>query len=50
MKQYMEQQGLIQISDTGAVERLIDEVIAANSKQLKEYCSGKTKLQGFFVG
>jgi aspartyl-tRNA(Asn)/glutamyl-tRNA(Gln) amidotransferase subunit B len=50
VKDYMERRGLILISDTGMVERMIDEVLAANPKQLRQYCSGKTKLQGFFVG
>jgi aspartyl-tRNA(Asn)/glutamyl-tRNA(Gln) amidotransferase subunit B len=43
-------QGLRQITDTGAIEGVIDSVIAANPKQLAEYRSGKDKLFGFFVG
>jgi aspartyl-tRNA(Asn)/glutamyl-tRNA(Gln) amidotransferase subunit B len=39
-----------QISDAGAIERLIDEVIAANPKQVEQYRAGKTTLAGFFVG
>ncbi|MDE2138063.1 MAG: Asp-tRNA(Asn)/Glu-tRNA(Gln) amidotransferase subunit GatB [Gammaproteobacteria bacterium] len=46
----IEQQGLRQITDSGEIERLIDEVMAANPKQLAEYRSGKDKLFGFFVG
>jgi aspartyl-tRNA(Asn)/glutamyl-tRNA(Gln) amidotransferase subunit B len=46
----IEAKGLKQITDTGAIERLIDEVMAANPKQLAEYRSGKDKLFGFFVG
>src|SRR5687767_6870034 len=46
----IEAKGLKQITDTGAIERLIDEVMAANPKQLGEYRSGKDKLFGFFVG
>jgi aspartyl-tRNA(Asn)/glutamyl-tRNA(Gln) amidotransferase subunit B len=42
--------GLKQITDTGAIEKVIDEVIAANPKQLADYRSGKDKLFGFFVG
>jgi aspartyl-tRNA(Asn)/glutamyl-tRNA(Gln) amidotransferase subunit B len=42
--------GLKQITDTGAIEKLIDDIIAANPKQLAEYRSGKDKLFGFFVG
>jgi aspartyl-tRNA(Asn)/glutamyl-tRNA(Gln) amidotransferase subunit B len=46
----IEAKGLKQITDTGAIEKVIDEVIAANPRQLAEYRSGKDKLFGFFVG
>ncbi|HSN70699.1 MAG TPA: Asp-tRNA(Asn)/Glu-tRNA(Gln) amidotransferase subunit GatB [Steroidobacteraceae bacterium] len=46
----IEAKGLKQITDAGAIERVIDEVIAANPKQLADYRSGKDKLFGFFVG
>ena len=46
----IEEQGLEQITDSGAIERVIDEVIAANPKQLADYRGGKDKLFGFFVG
>jgi aspartyl-tRNA(Asn)/glutamyl-tRNA(Gln) amidotransferase subunit B len=46
----IEAKGLRQITDTGAIERVIDEVMAANPKQLADYRSGKDKLFGFFVG
>jgi aspartyl-tRNA(Asn)/glutamyl-tRNA(Gln) amidotransferase subunit B len=46
----IEAQGLKQITDSGAIEGVIDSVIAANPKQLAEYRSGKDKLFGFFVG
>ncbi|MGZ4812302.1 MAG: Asp-tRNA(Asn)/Glu-tRNA(Gln) amidotransferase subunit GatB [Terriglobales bacterium] len=39
-----------QITDTGAIERMIDEVLAANPKQLEQYRAGKTTMKGFFVG
>jgi aspartyl-tRNA(Asn)/glutamyl-tRNA(Gln) amidotransferase subunit B len=39
-----------QITDTGAIERMIDEVLAANAKQLEQYRAGKTTMKGFFVG
>ncbi len=39
-----------QITDTGAIEKLIDEVIAANPKQLEQYRAGKKTVAGFFVG
>jgi aspartyl-tRNA(Asn)/glutamyl-tRNA(Gln) amidotransferase subunit B len=42
--------GLRQITDTGAIERAIDEVMAKNPGQLKDYRAGKDKLFGFFVG
>ena len=43
-------QGLRQITDTGAIEQAIDEVMAANPGQLADYRAGKDKLFGFFVG
>jgi len=46
----IEAKGLKQITDTGAIEAAIDEVMAANPKQLEEYRSGKDRLFGFFVG
>ena len=39
-----------QISDTGAIEKMIDEVIAANPKQVEQYRAGKKTVAGFFVG
>ena len=39
-----------QITDLSAIERIIDEVIAANPKQLEQYRAGKTTVIGFFVG
>ena len=44
------EKGLRQITDTGAIERAIDEVMAKNPGQLAEYRAGKDKLFGFFVG
>jgi aspartyl-tRNA(Asn)/glutamyl-tRNA(Gln) amidotransferase subunit B len=46
----IEAKGLRQITDVGAIESVIDAVIAANPKQLADYRSGKDKLFGFFVG
>src|SRR5436190_5100468 len=46
----VEARGLVQVSDTGAIDRIIDEVIAANPNQLEQYRSGKEALFGFFVG
>jgi len=42
--------GLTQITDTSAIERVIDEVIASNPQQVEQYRAGKDKLFGFFVG
>jgi aspartyl-tRNA(Asn)/glutamyl-tRNA(Gln) amidotransferase subunit B len=44
------EKGLKQITDTAAIEKVIDEVMAKNPGQLAEYRSGKDKLFGFFVG
>ena len=44
------EEGLVQVTDTGAIEKAIDEVIAANQDKVAEYKSGKDKLFGFFVG
>ena len=46
----IESKGLKQITDTGAIEKVIDDIIAANPKQLADYRSGKDKLFAFFVG
>jgi len=46
----IEAKGLKQITDSGAIEGVIDAVIAANPKQVADYRSGKDKLFGFFVG
>ena len=42
--------GLTQVSDEGALEKMIDEVMAKNPQQLTQYRSGKEQLFGFFVG
>jgi aspartyl-tRNA(Asn)/glutamyl-tRNA(Gln) amidotransferase subunit B len=46
----IEREGLKQISDTGALEKIVDDVIAANPKQFEQYRAGKTTVMGFFVG
>jgi aspartyl-tRNA(Asn)/glutamyl-tRNA(Gln) amidotransferase subunit B len=46
----IEAQGLKQITDSGAIDGVIDSVMAANPKQLADYRAGKDKLFGFFVG
>ena len=44
------EKGLTQVSDTGAIEAIIDDVLSKEAGQLAEYRSGKDKLFGFFVG
>jgi aspartyl-tRNA(Asn)/glutamyl-tRNA(Gln) amidotransferase subunit B len=46
----VEREGLSQISDEGALIKIIDDVIAANPKQLEQYRAGKATVIGFFVG
>lgn len=46
----VEEKGLKQVSDTGAIEAIIDDILAANPGQLEQYRGGKDKLFGFFVG
>jgi len=46
----MEREGLKQISDTSALEKIVDEVLAANPKQVEQYKGGKTAVIGFLVG
>ena len=42
--------GLKQVSDSGAIEAIVDEIVNANADKVAEYRSGKEKLFGFFVG
>ena len=46
----IEREGLKQISDTGALEKIVEEALAANPKQVEQYRSGKTAVIGFLVG
>ena len=46
----VEEKGLKQVSDSGAIETMIDDVLAANQDKVEEYRGGKDKLFGFFVG
>jgi aspartyl-tRNA(Asn)/glutamyl-tRNA(Gln) amidotransferase subunit B len=46
----IEEKGLRQVTDTGAIEAAVDAVLAANQDKVAEYKSGKEKLFGFFVG
>ena len=49
-KEIVEKHGLKQVTDTGAIEAVINQVIAENPDKVAEYKSGKDKLFGFFVG
>jgi aspartyl-tRNA(Asn)/glutamyl-tRNA(Gln) amidotransferase subunit B len=44
------ERGLVQVSDTGEIDAIIAEVIAASPQQLEQYRSGKETLFGYFVG
>jgi aspartyl-tRNA(Asn)/glutamyl-tRNA(Gln) amidotransferase subunit B len=46
----IEAKGLKQVSDTGAIEKVIDEIIANNAVQVVQFKSGNEKILGFFVG
>jgi len=46
----IESKGLKQVTDTGLIESLVDEVINANADQVEQYLAGKDKVLGFFVG
>lgn len=46
----VDEQGLVQMSDTGALEAIITDILAANPAQVNDYRSGKQKVFGFFVG
>lgn len=46
----IKEQGLTQVTDTAAIEAIVDQVIAAHPEQWTEFKSGKDKLLGFFVG
>lgn len=46
----IESKGLKQVTDTGAIEAMIDDVIAANPEQVQQYREGKEQVFGFFVG
>jgi aspartyl-tRNA(Asn)/glutamyl-tRNA(Gln) amidotransferase subunit B len=46
----IEEQGLVQLSDSGEIDSIIDQVLAANPQQVESYRAGKESLFGFFVG
>ncbi|MGW8303436.1 MAG: Asp-tRNA(Asn)/Glu-tRNA(Gln) amidotransferase subunit GatB, partial [Desulfobacterales bacterium] len=49
-QQIVEEKGLVQITDTDAIDDVVAEVISSNPKEVEAYKNGKTKLLGFFVG
>ena len=49
-ERYVKEKGLVQISDSSALEEAVDAVIAANPAEVEAYRGGKTKLISFFVG
>ena len=49
-KAIVEREGLAQTSDPGAVEKFVDDVLAANAKSVDDYRAGKTNVMGFLVG
>ena len=46
----VKEKNLVQISDTGEIENVIDRILSGNQKQIEEFLSGKEKVLGFFVG
>jgi len=46
----VKEKNLVQISDTGEIENVIDRILSNNQKQIEEFLSGKDKVIGFFVG
>ncbi len=49
-KEIVEKKGLVQVTDTSAIEEIVLKVLADNSQQVTEYQNGKTQVLGFFVG
>lgn len=49
-KEIADKFGMKQMTDTGAIEKIVDDVISANAAQVEQYKSGKVGLLGFFVG
>jgi aspartyl-tRNA(Asn)/glutamyl-tRNA(Gln) amidotransferase subunit B len=46
----IEQRGLVQISDTAAIDKLVADVVAANPAQVEQFRAGKQQVLGFLVG
>lgn len=49
-EQIVKEKNLVQITDTSAIEKIVDEVLAASPEEVAAFKGGKTKLMGFFVG
>lgn len=49
-EEIVKEKGLVQVTDSAAIEKMIDDILAANPGQVAEYRAGKTKVMGFFVG
>ena len=49
-ERYVEEQGLGMVSDSGALRKTIEEIVAANPQSVADYKAGKTKAMGFLVG
>jgi len=49
-KAIVAEKGLVQVSDTSVIEKAVDEIIAANPKEVERYRSGEEKVFGFLVG
>jgi aspartyl-tRNA(Asn)/glutamyl-tRNA(Gln) amidotransferase subunit B len=50
IEEIIQEKGFVQVSDSSAIETVVDKIIAENPKNLEAYRSGKHKLFGFFVG
>jgi len=49
-QEIVKEKGLVQVTDTSAIEKAIDQVLASNPKEVEAYRKGKDKVFGFFVG
>ena len=50
VRQLRDEKGLTQVSDTGALEAIVEKIIACNPKEVESYRGGKAGLLSFFVG
>jgi aspartyl-tRNA(Asn)/glutamyl-tRNA(Gln) amidotransferase subunit B len=49
-EEIVKEKGWVQVTDTSAIEKAVDEILAKNPKEVEEYKKGKEKVFGFFVG